>query len=229
MDASMGDVRYGANNHWCPTSDKGRSRSQKWNNGVQRWANNSVFEYYSNTWGRILVFVLGFLGTEYYSYSADFLESNDFHKKEPFRTNYNQMTSSHCVFFDESWAVFVLKKCCCTIYIYVSLFQCEFWCALTNQLIQWKSSYSEHNTLTLLPGELSCGASMKFYWTYMLVALRTFICPEIYIRVHSCVHFLFCGYCKCAFTFIAFVNFLSDPGIPGVRSMGPTDWLTDVC
>ena len=27
---------------------------------VQRWANNSVFEYYSNSWGRILVFVFVF-------------------------------------------------------------------------------------------------------------------------------------------------------------------------
>ena len=27
---------------------------------VQRWANNSVFEYHSNTWGRILVFVFVF-------------------------------------------------------------------------------------------------------------------------------------------------------------------------
>ena len=38
----------------------------------QRWANNSVFEYYSNTWGRILVFVFVFgwlFETEYYSYS----------------------------------------------------------------------------------------------------------------------------------------------------------------
>ena len=45
----------------------------------QRWANNSVFEYYSNTWGRILVFVFGwFLETEYYSYSysGDFLKTN---------------------------------------------------------------------------------------------------------------------------------------------------------
>ena len=28
--------------------------------GIQRWANNSVFEYYSNSWGRILVFVFVF-------------------------------------------------------------------------------------------------------------------------------------------------------------------------
>ena len=47
----------------------------------QRWANNSVFEYYSNTWGRILVFVFVFgwlLETEYYSYSysCDFLKPN---------------------------------------------------------------------------------------------------------------------------------------------------------
>ena len=47
----------------------------------QRWANNSVFEYYSNTWGRILVFVFvfgWFFETEYYSYSysGDFLKPN---------------------------------------------------------------------------------------------------------------------------------------------------------
>ena len=47
----------------------------------QRWANNSVFEYYSNTWGRILVFVFVFgwlFETEYYSYSysGDFLKTN---------------------------------------------------------------------------------------------------------------------------------------------------------
>ena len=47
----------------------------------QRWANNSVFEYYSNTWGRILVFVFVFgwlFETEYYSYSysGDFLKPN---------------------------------------------------------------------------------------------------------------------------------------------------------
>ena len=45
------------------------------------WANNSVFEYYSNTWGWILVFefVFGWLfKTEYYSYSysVDFLKPN---------------------------------------------------------------------------------------------------------------------------------------------------------
>ena len=49
--------------------------------GNQRWANNSVFEYYSNTWGRILVFVFVFgwlFETEYYSYSysGDFLKTN---------------------------------------------------------------------------------------------------------------------------------------------------------
>ena len=47
----------------------------------QRWANNSVFEYYSNTWDRILVFVFVFgwlFETEYYSYSysGDFLKTN---------------------------------------------------------------------------------------------------------------------------------------------------------
>ena len=47
----------------------------------QRWANNLVFEYYSNTWGRILVFVFVFgwlFETEYYSYSysGDFLKPN---------------------------------------------------------------------------------------------------------------------------------------------------------
>ena len=38
----------------------------------QRWANNSVFEYYLNTWGWILVFVFIFswlFETDYYSYS----------------------------------------------------------------------------------------------------------------------------------------------------------------
>ena len=48
----------------------------------QRWANNSVFEYYSNTWGRILVFifVIGWLfETKYYSYSGDFLKPNVIH------------------------------------------------------------------------------------------------------------------------------------------------------
>ena len=101
------------------------------------------------------------------SWTRDICSLIDFHKIEPLHTNYNQKTSPLCIFFDESWAVLVLKKCCCTIYIYDSLFQCEFWCALTNQLCQWKMSYSEHKTLTLLPGELSCGASMKFYWTYV--------------------------------------------------------------
>ena len=48
----------------------------------QRWANNSVFEYYSNTWGRILVFIFVFgwlFETEYYSYSysGDFLKPNN--------------------------------------------------------------------------------------------------------------------------------------------------------
>ena len=55
-----------------------------WHNYIvshQRWANNSVFEYYSNTWGRILVFVFvfgWFFETEYYSYSysGDFLKPN---------------------------------------------------------------------------------------------------------------------------------------------------------
>ena len=45
---------------------------------VQRWENNSVFVYYSNTWGWILVFVCVFgwlFETEYYwySYSGNFL------------------------------------------------------------------------------------------------------------------------------------------------------------
>ena len=48
---------------------------------VQRWADNSVFEYYSNTCGRILVFVFVFrwlFETEYYSYSysGNFLKPN---------------------------------------------------------------------------------------------------------------------------------------------------------
>ena len=61
----------------------------------QRWANNSAFEYHSNTWGRILVFVFvfgwlfwnrilflfvfgRFSQTKYYSYSysGDFLKPN---------------------------------------------------------------------------------------------------------------------------------------------------------
>ena len=47
----------------------------------QKWANNSVFEYYSITWGRILVFVFVFrwlFETKYYlySYSSDFLKPN---------------------------------------------------------------------------------------------------------------------------------------------------------
>ena len=44
----------------------------------QRWANNSVLKYYSNAWGRILVFVFvfgWFFETEYYSYSGDFLKT----------------------------------------------------------------------------------------------------------------------------------------------------------
>ena len=51
----------------------GRRRPQR----PQRWANNSVFEYYLNTWGQILVFVFGWLfETEYYSYSGNFLIPN---------------------------------------------------------------------------------------------------------------------------------------------------------
>ena len=47
-----------------------------WVHLFQRWANNSVFEYYSNTWGRILVFVFVFgwlFETKYYSH---FLKPN---------------------------------------------------------------------------------------------------------------------------------------------------------
>ena len=69
--------------------------------------------------------------------------------------------------FDVNWEVLVLKRSYFTTYIYDSWFQCGFWCALTSQICQWKISYSEHKTLTLLPGESSCGASMKFYWTYV--------------------------------------------------------------
>ena len=80
--------------------------------------------------------------------------------------------SFHCVFFDVSWAVSVLKSVV-AIYLYDSLFQCEFWCALTSQLCQWKISYSEHKTLTLLPGEPSCGASMAGKWLATFVTRKT--------------------------------------------------------
>ena len=48
----------------------------------QKWANNSVFEYYSNSWGRILVFVFVF-GWFFsnriilYSYLVDFFKPNN--------------------------------------------------------------------------------------------------------------------------------------------------------
>ena len=93
--------------------------------------------------------------------------------------------SFQCVFFDVSWAVSVLKKCCRTIYIYDSLFQCEFWCALTSQLCQWEISYSEHRAMTLLPGEPSCGASMKFYWTYVCCIGNIYMTRDL----HPCVYF----------------------------------------
>ena len=92
--------------------------------------------------------------------------------------------SFHCVFFDVSWAVSVLKSVV-AIYLYDSLFQCEFWCALTSQLCQWKISYSEHKTLTLLPGEPSCGASMKFFWTYVCWIENIYMPWDL----HPCVYY----------------------------------------